>query len=208
MCYVTDRRALSSAPGEQTRLLLEKMESVADAGAAWIQVREKDLPGRELAALLAEALRRIPHSCRIQVNDRVDVAIAVGAGGVHLGESSLPVSEAKRIVRERIPGADFLVGVSVHSLEPAEAAQRAGADYAIFGPVFKTPSKTAFGHPQGVNQLAEVCKGVSIPVLAIGGITLQNARECAMAGASGIAAIRLFQDTEDLEPLLRELRAR
>jgi thiamine-phosphate pyrophosphorylase len=205
---VTDRKALSSLPREQTRLLLEKMESAAREGADWIQVREKDLSGRELAALVAEALRRISRSCRILVNDRLDVAIAVGAGGVHLGESSVSVSEAKRMVREKIPGADFLLGVSVHSPELAQAAQRSGADYAIFGPVFATPSKAAFGRPQGVVQLAEVCKSASIPVLAIGGIATENARECVTAGASGIAAIRLFQDTEDLEQLLRELRAR
>jgi thiamine-phosphate pyrophosphorylase len=208
VCYVTDRKALSSVPREQTRLLLEKMESVAREGADWIQVREKDLPGRELAALVAEALRRISHSCRILVNDRLDVAIAIGAGGVHLGESSVSVSEGKRMVREKIPGADFLLGVSVHSLELAQAAQKSGADYAIFGPVFETPSKAAFGRPQGLQQLAEVCQSASIPVLAIGGIAAQNARECVTAGASGIAAIRLFQDTEDLEQLLRGLRAR
>jgi thiamine-phosphate pyrophosphorylase len=207
LCYVTDRKALSTAAGEQNRLLLEKLESAARAGVDWIQVREKDLPGRELAALVEEAVRRIPHSCRIVVNDRLDVAIAVGAGGVHLGESSVPVAEGRRIVRDKVPGGDFLVGVSVHSAEAAQAAEKSGADYVIFGPVFGTPSKAAYGQPQGVDQLARVCESVSIPVLAIGGITAQTARDCVMAGASGIAAIRMFQDAENFEQLLREPRA-
>jgi thiamine-phosphate pyrophosphorylase len=205
--YVTDRKALSTTAGEQNRLLLEKMEGAARAGADWIQIREKDLPGRELAALVEEALRRIPRSCRILVNDRLDVAVAVRAGGVHLGESSVPVAEARRIVRDQPAGADFLVGVSVHSLESAQAAEQSGADYVIFGPVFETPSKTAFGQPQGLDRLARVSESISIPVLAIGGITAQRARECVLARASGIAAIRLFQDAENLEQLLKELRA-
>jgi thiamine-phosphate pyrophosphorylase len=207
LCYVTDRKALSTAAGEQNRLLLEKMESAARAGVDWIQVREKDLSGRELAALVEEALRGIPSVCRILVNDRLDAAFVVGAGGVHLGESSVPVAEAQRIVRDKVPGRDFLVGVSVHSADAAQAAETSGVDYVIFGPVFETPSKTAFGQPQGLDRLARVCESVSIPVLAIGGITAQTARDCVVAGASGIAAIRLFQDAENLPELLRELRA-
>jgi thiamine-phosphate pyrophosphorylase len=206
LCYVTDRKALSSVQGEQIRLLLEKIESAAQAGVDWIQIREKDLAGRELAALVAEALRRIPRSCRILVNDRVDVAMAAGADGVHLGESSLPVSEAKRIVREKISNEDFLLGASAHSLESVREAEKAGADYAIFGPVYETPSKTIFGKAQGTDRLAAVCVSVSIPVLAIGGITVQNTRECVAAGACGIAAIRLFQDSTNLEELVQQLR--
>jgi thiamine-phosphate pyrophosphorylase len=206
LCYVTDRRALSSVDGEQIRLLLEKIESSAQAGVDWIQIREKDLAGRELAALAAETLRRVPRSCRILVNDRVDVAIAAGADGVHLGESSVPVAEAKRIAREKT-WKDFLVGASAHSLESVQAAEKAGADYAIFGPVYDTPSKAIFGKAQGTDRLAAVCASVSIPVLAIGGITVQNARECVAPGASGIAAIRLFQDSTNVEELVQQLRA-
>jgi thiamine-phosphate pyrophosphorylase len=204
---VTDRKALSSAAGETTRLLPEKMESAARAGVDWIQIREKDLSGRVLFDLTRAALRRVPRSCRIVVNDRLDVAIAAGAGGVHLGESSIPVSEAKQIVREENREADFLVGVSVHSLESAQAAEKSGADYLIFGPVFETPSKVAFGQPQGVDALAKVCESVSIPVLAIGGISAQEIRKCVAAGSSGIAAIRLFQDEPNLQGLLQELRS-
>jgi thiamine-phosphate pyrophosphorylase len=206
VCYVTDRKALSAVPGEQARLLLEKMASVARAGVDWIQIREKDLSGRELAALVAEALRRVPVSCRVLVNDRLDVALACGAGGVHLGEASLPVADAKRLVGEKIPGTEFLVGASVHSHESARVEQQAGADYVIFGPVYETPAKAAFGEPQGVKRLERICRSVLVPVMAIGGITPEHARNCVEAGAAGIAAIRLFQDAENLQMLMRELR--
>jgi thiamine-phosphate pyrophosphorylase len=206
VCYVTDRKALAGSAEEQIRSLLEKMESAARAGVDWIQIREKDLSGRELAALAGEAVRRIPRSCRVLVNDRLDVAMAGGAGGVHLGERSMPVEEARRFVREKNPGGDFLVGVSGHSIESVQTAERLGADYAIFGPVYETPSKIAFGPPQGVGQLAEVCRSVSGPVIAIGGITIRNAGECVRSGASGIAAIRMFQDATDLAALVRTLR--
>jgi thiamine-phosphate pyrophosphorylase len=203
LCYVTDRKALFAHADEQTKRLLQKMEAAAHAGIDWIQIREKDLSGRELAVLVAEALRRIPRSCRILVNDRLDVALAVGAGGVHLGESSVPALEAKRMVKDRLGSADFLVGVSTHSLESVKAAEQFGADYVFFGPIFKTPSKIVLGKPQGLERLAKVCKNASIPVLAIGGISATAARGCIEAGASGIAAIRLFQDTENLEDLIR-----
>jgi thiamine-phosphate pyrophosphorylase len=187
-------------------LLLERIEVAGRAGIDWIQVREKDLTGRELAALAQEALRRVPGSCRVLVNDRLDVAIAAGAGGVHLGERSIPVAEAKRIARERGLAAQFLVGVSTHSLEAVRAAADSGADYVIFGPVFATPSKTAYGPPQGLERLAEVCRSVSLPVMAIGGITTENARSCFASGAQGVAAIRVFQDAVDLPAAVRQLR--
>jgi thiamine-phosphate pyrophosphorylase len=94
----------------------------------------------------------------------------------------------------------------VHSLEAALAAESGGADYLIFGPVFPTPSKAAFGAPQGLERLKELCRNASIPVLAIGGITIQNAQECYAAGASGVAAIRLFQDATDTLSVVEQLR--
>jgi thiamine-phosphate pyrophosphorylase len=206
LCYVTDRKALGGSAETQIHLLLGKMESAARAGVEWIQIREKDLSGRKLAAVVSEALRRIPESCRVLVNDRLDVACALGAGGVNLGENSLPVGEAKRLLRERKFTAELLVGVSVHSLEATRAAERDGADYVVFGPVFETPSKVLFGPPHGMERLAAVCKSVAIPVIAIGGITLENARECAAAGAAGVAAIRLFQDAADPAAVVLALR--
>ena len=206
LCYVTDRKALAGSANEQIRVLLQKIESAARAGADWIQIREKDLSARELAGLVTEALLRVSGSCRIFVNDRLDVALAVGAGGVHLGETGIPVEEAKRLLHGENMQKDFLVGASVHSLESAKAAQASGADYVIFGPVFGTPSKASFGPPQGTEKLGELCRTLSIPVIAIGGITTENAAQCKAAGASGIAAIRLFQDAPDLEAVIRQLR--
>ena len=206
LSYVTDRKTLPGSAAEQTRLLLEKMESAARAGVDWIQIREKDLSGRQLMWLVQEAVRTIPRPCRILVNDRLDVAFVSGAGGVHLGGRSLSLTEAKRFLREKNRGGDFLVGISTHSLEAAQAAEKSDADYVIFGPVYETPSKTAFGPPQGIDLLAKVCESVSLPVIAIGGVTLENARECVRAGAAGIAAIRLFQDAANIADVVRALR--
>ncbi len=190
-----------------------RMETAAAAGVDWIQIREKDLSGRDCGLLTREALQRAAKSragnatpTRILVNDRLDVALSEGAGGVHLSENSLPLPEAKRLVRAQALSQDFLIGVSCHSLEAARSAASGGADYLFFGPIFSTPSKAAFGAPQGLERFAEVCRAVSIPVLAIGGITLANASACLAAGASGIAAIRLFQDARDMSCLVQSLR--
>jgi thiamine-phosphate diphosphorylase len=206
LCYVTDRKALACPPSNQVPFLLEKIELAARAGVDWIQIREKDLSGRELAALVERAVQRVPSSCRILVNDRLDVAMVAGAAGVHLGEQSLPVEAALRFVRERKLREGFSVGVSAHSLESVKQAEKLGASCAIFGPVFTTPSKAGYGPPQGLQRLAEVCEKVAIPVIAIGGIAEENAKQCAAAGASGIAAIRMFQESADLASLVQELR--
>jgi len=201
-CYVTDRRALEAAPIASESLpgnpgllralsLRDSIRRAAVAGADWIQIREKDLEARALVELARFAVAET--SARIFVNDRLDVALAAAAAGVHLGEKSLPLETA--IEWRRSAGrSDFLIGVSCHSPESARATERGGADYIFFGPVFATPSKAAFGAPQGIERLREVCALVKIPVLAIGGVNLENARQCVAAGAAGIAAIRLFQD--------------
>jgi thiamine-phosphate pyrophosphorylase len=206
LCYVTDRRSLTGTPDHSLKLQLEKIEQAAKAGVDWIQLREKDLSGRELAGLAERATACAWSGSAVLINDRVDVACAVGASGVHLGERSLPPKEARRLVSQRCSREDFIVGVSAHSLEGAIQAEQAGADYVIFGPVHATPSKAGFGRPQGTQRLQEVCKRLTIPVLAIGGITLENAGDCLAAGAAGIAAIRLFQDAADLGILMKELR--
>jgi len=206
LCYVTDRRSLAGAPDLAGKVLLQKIEQAAKAGVDWIQIREKDLCGQELVKLAEQTILRAGSSSSVLVNDRVDVACAAGAAGVHLGENSLPPSEVRKLVNRGGARANFLVGVSAHSLEGALQAEQAGADYVIFGPVYTTPSKAGFGEPQGVQRLKEVCNRLTIPVLAIGGITQENAGECVVAGAAGIAAIRLFQDTEDLEAVVRDLQ--
>jgi thiamine-phosphate pyrophosphorylase len=192
---------------------LLKIGAAAAAGVDWIQIREKDLSGRDCGLLTREALQRAAKSqasnaaaTRILVNDRVDVALSERAAGVHLGENSLPLSETKRLVSTPAQTRDFLIGVSCHSLEAARTAAIGGADYLFFGAVFATPSKAAYGAPQGLELLAKVCRAVPIPVLAIGGITVANASACLAAGASGIAAIRLFQDTPDMLALVPSLR--
>ena len=214
LCYVTDRSGLSGFEAREAQeTLLLRMETVAAAGVDWVQIREKDLSGRDCGLLTREALQRAAKSpasnaspTRILVNDRLDVALSEGAGGVHLGENSLPPPEAKRLVKAQALTQDFLIGVSCHSLGAARSAATGGADYLFFGPIFSTPSKAAFGAPQGLERFAEVCRAVSIPVLAIGGITLANAPACLAAGASGIAAIRLFQDARDMSSLVQSLR--
>jgi thiamine-phosphate pyrophosphorylase len=239
LCYVTDRRSLVATEAAETwKVLLQKIEDAAAAGVDWIQIREKDLSGKECSLLALEALQRTANSAAraavqratrtassaapssrakasatraqtlvcILLNDRLDVALAVQAGGVHLGEKSLPPQEARRLVVSLHREKNFLIGVSCHSLEAAKAAERGGADYLFFGPVFGTPAKAAYGAPQGLALLAEVCRAVGLPVLAIGGITLQNCAACLSAGASGIAAIRLFQDATDLPVLVQALR--
>jgi thiamine-phosphate pyrophosphorylase len=211
---VTGRHSLAAAQSRETKeALLVKIEAAAAAGIDWIQIREKDLSGKECSLLTREALRRSARTVasktartRILVNDRLDVALAERAGGVHLGEKSLPPVEARQLVKNRGEQKDFLIGASCHSLEAARTAASSGADYLFFGPVFATPSKAAFGEPQGLAQLGEVCRAISIPVLAIGGVTLANASDCLAAGASGIAAIRLFQDAWDLSSLVQSLR--
>ena len=218
LCYVTDRHALPIAnPAGSLAALTQKIEEVVAAGIDWVQIREKDLSARELASLTRQTLtmagkysaKRSP-VVRVLVNDRLDVAIAERAGGVHLGERSLPVAEAKRLLASAAHGKmvdeSFLVGVSCHSLDAAQAAERDGADYIFFGPIFRTPSKESFGAPQGIARLRQVCREVPIPVFAIGGITLETVSACFAAGSSGIAAIRLFQDGVDPQQTVGSLR--
>jgi len=219
LCYVTDRRAfeMACAPslGEQTsehvrtqsgQALLQTIRNVAAAGVDWIQIREKDLPARVLVDLAKRAIAgTLRTSAQILLNDRLDVALAIGAAGVHLGESSIPV-ELVSEWRRSAGRVSFRIGVSCHSMEAARAAEDSGADYIFFGPVFATPSKATYGAPQGIDKLHRVCGAVRISVLAIGGVTVENANSCVAAGALGVAAIRLFQESDDLSALVNRLR--
>jgi len=205
LCYVTDRHSLPiTNPADWLPALTQKIEEVVAAGIDWVQIREKDLPASELALLTRQALSiaakysvNRPSPVRVFVNDRLDVALAERADGLHLGETSLPVAEANRLVksavRKQAINESFLIGASCHSIDAAQAAERDGADYIFFGPIFATPSKERFGPPQGLDRFAQVCRALTIRVLAIGGITPDNAQSCVAAGATGIAAIRLFQ---------------
>ena len=219
LCYVTNLGG-SSAPGwrgssEDPALpwaaaraaLLAQIRAAAAAGLDWIHIREKQLSGKQSSDLVREALQGVARAgARVLVSDRLDVALAAGAGGVHLAENSVPPEEAQRLVALQGREKDFLVGVSCHSLASVKAAAEGGADYVFFGPVFATPAKAAYGAPQGLARLREVCHAVSLPVLAIGGITLDNASSCLRAGAAGVAAIRLFQEARDLPAVVQSLR--
>lgn len=213
LCYVTDRRSLPLATSADAHdLLLKSVERAAAAGADWIQLREKDYSGKEWRSLVCESVRRVFRAnpaTRVLVNDRMDVALACGAGGVHLSENGIPVADACRLREEFFADcnapSDFLVGVSCHSLGSALGAARAGADYIYFSPIFATPSKMIYGPPQGLERLARVCSSLDIPVIAIGGISAQNAASCLDAGAAGVAAIRLFQESDDLAPQMERL---
>jgi len=223
LCYVTDRRAFDAAPvagdssprnarthdfaAVRVPFPQDAIRRAVAAGTDWIQIREKDLDARALGELARFAVAAARETgARILINDRLDVALAVHAAGVHLGEQSLPL-ELVRDWRRASGQHDFQIGVSCHSLESAREAARGGADYIFFGPVFETPSKAAFGAPQGLERLREICASVEIPVLAIGGINFENARACIAAGAAGIAAIRLFQDAENVAELATRLAA-
>ncbi len=197
ICYVTDRRQLPP------QALPSRIKEAIQAGVDRIQIREKDLPTCELLSLVQATMQAArARSTRIVVNDRLDVALAAGAHGVHLGTQSLPARTVRGMVSR-----GFLVGVSCHSLEQAQAAEASGADYIVLGPVFETPSKLAYGPPLGLAKLREVTAQVRVPVLALGGITLERVRACLEHGAVGIAGIRLFQDSASLEDLVHAIHA-
>jgi thiamine-phosphate pyrophosphorylase len=208
LCYVTDRRTLPLAsPDSREAQLVENIRTAIAAGIDWIQIRENDLQTRPLlnlvtAAVAASRASSAASRVRVIVNDRLDIALAAGASGVHLGESSVPVGPLRELRRPP----DFVVGASCHSRESAVEAEKNGADYVIFGPVFATPTKAHFGPPQGLLRLAHVCQSVRVPVLAIGGITPETFASCVEAGAAGVAAIRLFQAAGDLAAVVRALR--
>ena len=187
---MTDRDATAG------RDLVAVVAAALDAGLPAVQLRDKDLPGRPLLAL-AERLRQATSrsGALLFVNDRIDVALVVGADGVHLGGASVPADVARRLV-----GADALIGVSTHA--PGEAP--ADADFAFFGPVYATPSK---GGAQGETSLAEAVRAAPIPVLAIGGVTAARVPAVRAAGAAGAAVIRAILAAPDPAAATRELLA-
>lgn len=196
LCYITDRRALP--PGA----LLPRILEAARAGVDMVQIREKDLPTRELAALVRGALDGARgNKTQIILNDRLDIALALGASGVHLATTSMP----PEAVRASLP-ANFLVGVSCHSIDEALRAQAGGANYVLLGPIFSTLSKLAYGPPLGLSVLEETASRVKIPVLALGGISVERASACLEAGAQGLAGISIFQDCDSISERVRALR--
>lgn len=205
--YITDRRQFHGAPQQQQARLLAKIAEAVRAGVDLIQLREKDLPARDLEALARQAVRLLrangKPSTRLLINSRVDVAIAAGADGVHLRADDIAASEARVIFGKAGVHAP-IIGVSCHALAEVRLAESHGADFAVFGPVFEKSGAAG----QGLAALHAVCGGVpargieaalpagTMPVLALGGVTLENAAACVEAGAAGIAAIRLFQEND------------
>ena len=210
--YITDRTAFAVDETSRRRCLLDKIAEAARAGVDYIQLREKDLPTRELELLAREAVQAVREASRLSpdpcpltaallINSRTDVALASGADGVHLRSDDIGPREVRAIWEEcgagvpaRVSPREPLIGVSCHSPAEVKQAEADGANFAVLAPVFEKKDAPN-AHPAGLAQLREACK-MKIPVLALGGVTLENAKSCLEAGASGIAAIRLFQDNE------------
>jgi thiamine-phosphate pyrophosphorylase len=202
---VTDGRtteATASSSAEFTRLFV-LVGACVEAGVPLVQLREKSMRPRVLYELTRRAAELTRGSAtRLLVNDRADIALAAGADGVQLTTRSLDAANVRRIAPH-----NFLIGVSTHSLAEAQGASRDGADFALFGPVFDTPAKLAYGAPLGLERLREATHALApFPLLAVGGITRENAPQVLRAGARGIAAIRLFRDEQMLKDIVDEIR--
>jgi len=202
LCLVTDRRRLTATA--DLRSLLELIRRAAEAGVDLVQIREPDLSDRHLFELVQRAVHTTSATrTRIVVNDRVDIALAAGAAGVHLKSTSVPPS---RVVALREAG--FLVGRSVHGVDEASRVTKAGgAEYIIAGAVFETASKP--GQPgMGLDMFERICRVATVPLLAIGGVSVERAGRLAQAGAAGLAAIGAFIDAgDDVDRLARRFRA-
>ena len=200
LCYITDRRALEPRP------LAPLIRMAAEAGVEMVQIREKDLPTRDLLQLAVSA-RAITQgtATRIVVNDRLDVALAAGAAGVHLGGESMPLGQVRAALSARYEES-FWIGVSCHSVAEVRAAEAAGASYLLLGPIFDTPSKRIYGPPLGLEELSKAARDCRIPLLALGGITPERVRLCIEAGATGVAGISIFQRDGVCPAMLRDLR--
>ncbi len=202
LCLVTDGMLMPHDPADTIDSAVSRIGRAARAGVDLIQVRERRMPDGALVAFVRHVISELAGTrTRVLVNDRVDIAIAAGAAGVHLRGDSYGAAEARALAGERA-----LIGRSVHSTQEAVAAERAGAlDYLVFGTVFATASKPVSHQPAGVAALEAVCRAVRLPVLAIGGITAERAREVAGAGAAGVAAIGLFH-RERIDDIVRQVR--
>jgi thiamine-phosphate pyrophosphorylase len=214
LCYITDRTQFPGDEDACQRALLAKIAEATRSGVDLIQLREKDLPARELEALAYAALHVVRENSplrtenpetttRLLINSRTDVAIACGAHGVHLRSNDISPSEVQRIGAQAGHPVRMLVSVSCHSAADVARAASEGADFAVFAPVFEKQN-APLTSPAGLDGLREACRQ-QVPVLALGGITLKNARACLDAGAAGIAAIRVFQEN-DIADVVRRLR--
>ncbi len=216
--YITDRKALGSDEPTRQRRLLEKISEAARAGVDYIQLREKDLPIRDLESLAKEAMRLL-HKLRTEnrelttaflLNSRPDVALAAQAHGVHLRSHDISPEEVRTIwkcgagaLTREISPPPPAISISCHSPEEVHHAAANQATLALFAPVFEKQASPK-SQPTGLDTLRQACHA-KIPVLALGGINMQNAKLCLAAGAAGIAAIRLFQEN-DIATIAQQLR--
>jgi thiamine-phosphate pyrophosphorylase len=184
---VTDR---SQSRG---RDLLWVLEQALDGGVKAIQLREKDLSGKELFDL-AEKTRELcnRYDARLLINDRIDVALGVDADGVQLGNASIPIETARKLLGPR-----KLLGASTHSLAEAQQAEQNGADFILFGPVYFTPSKAVYGEPQGVAALKKIVEKIPLPIYAIGGIKPENINDAKATSIRGVALISAITNAEN-----------
>lgn len=192
---VTDRKLFHTAC-----LLYLALEAALKAGVKAIQLREKALPPRKLldmASWLVELTRE--YGAKLFINDRVDIALAAGADGVHLGQKGITASAVRKISGDKL-----LIGVSTHNLDEAIAAEKDGADFITIGPIYQTSSKLRYGNPIGIETLRRVKSEVSIPVLAIGGIKLDKVKEVRESGADGIALISAILAAENIRETTEE----
>lgn len=197
LCYITDRSQFPGDEASRCRRLLEKIAEATRFGVDYVQLREKDLSARDLEVLAREILALRTGNPKLKtgflINSRTDIALATGADGVHLRSLDISPSEVRTLWTQCGAGAPAHVTVGVSCHTPAEVAQAAaeGADFTVFGPVFEKKS----AQPAGLDALREACRE-KIPVLALGGVTLENAESCIGSGAAGIAGISLFQENK------------
>lgn len=187
---ITDRRLFGS-----TITFFTAIEEALKGGVKAVQLREKDLGTRELLDM-AKTLRTMTcrYGAKLFINDRVDVALAADADGIHLGSASIPVYAARKIAGERLS-----IGVSTHGNEEAERAEKEGADFITLGPVYETASKARYGRPLGTDIIKKIKEAASIPIFAIGGITTDRIREVVNSGADGIALISAILASDNIK---------
>ncbi len=186
------------------RELCTVVEAALSGGVTAVQLREKDLNGKELFELAGKLSAHCQaHKAQLFINDRIDVAMAVDAAGVQLGKTSLSIETARALL-----GTEKLIGYSAHSAEEAQAAEKKGADFVLFGPVFFTPSKVSFGAPQGVERLRHAITQTALPVYAIGGIKPDNLAEVMQTGCRGVALISAILSAPDPFNAARSIRAK
>jgi len=197
VCYITDRKSCPIP-------LLQNIKLVIESSVDYIQIREKDLTARELFSLAKEVRAlALGHETKVLVNDRLDIALAAGLDGIHLRQESIRPDQ----IRDRLVCQNFIIGASTHSFDELRRAENQGADYVTLGPIFFSPSKAIYGEPLGLEALKRITRYTSVPVLALGGVDKTNYKECLRTGASGIAAIRLFQNpANNLNEIVQEIK--